>query len=97
MDDYLGYNPIIIALEDQHMTTFTCLYGTFAFRRMSYGLCNAPATFQRCMISIFFEIVEKTIKVFKDDFLVFDDTFDLCLENLFKILKRCEKTNQVLN
>ena len=50
---YSGYNLIAIALEDQEKTTFTCPYSTFAFRRMSFGLCNAPTTFQRCMMSVF--------------------------------------------
>ncbi|KAL5579942.1 hypothetical protein UlMin_012384 [Ulmus minor] len=45
LDGYSGYNQIVIAPEDQHKTTFTCPYGTFAFHRMPFGLCNAPATF----------------------------------------------------
>ena len=53
LDGYSGYNQIAIALEDQEKTTFTCPYGTFAFRRMSFRLCNALATFQRCMMSMF--------------------------------------------
>ena len=52
LDGYSGYNQIAFALEDQEKTTFTCPYGTFAFRRMSFGLCNALATFQRCMMSM---------------------------------------------
>ena len=68
-DGYSGYNLISIAPEDQEKTTFTCPYGTFAFRRMPFGLCNAPTTFQRCMMSIFSDMVEDTIEVFMDDFL----------------------------
>ena len=53
LDGYLGYNQISITLEDQKNTAFTCPYGTFAFRRMPYGLCNEPGTFQRCTMAIF--------------------------------------------
>ncbi|CAN6586191.1 unnamed protein product [Malus baccata var. baccata] len=82
-----GYNQIVIAPGDQEKTTFTCPFGTFAYRRMPFGLCNAPATFQRCMI----------IEIFMDDFSVFGDSFDKCLDNLTLILKRCVETNLVLN
>ncbi|GJS80848.1 reverse transcriptase domain-containing protein [Tanacetum coccineum] len=72
-------------------------YGTFAYRRMPFGLCNAPGTFQRCMMAIFHDMIEKTMEVFMDDFSVFGDSFDSCLSNLEKMLKRCEDTNLVLN
>ncbi|KAM1052768.1 hypothetical protein ACFX2J_000354 [Malus domestica] len=97
LDGYSGYNQIVIAPEDQEKTTFTCPFGTFAYRRMPFGLYNAPATFQRCMMSIFSNYVEKIIEVFMDDFSVFGDSFYGCLHNLSLILKRCVETNLVLN
>ena len=45
LDGYSGYNQIEIALEDQEKTTFTCPFGTLSFRKMPFGLCNAPGTF----------------------------------------------------
>ncbi|CAN6719967.1 unnamed protein product [Malus baccata var. baccata] len=57
-----GYNQIPGAPKDQEKTTFTCLFGTFAYRRMHFGLCNAPATFQRCMMSIFTGLVEHVVE-----------------------------------
>ncbi|CAN6711744.1 unnamed protein product [Malus baccata var. baccata] len=97
LDGYSGYNQIVIAPDDQEKTTFTCPFGTFAYRRMSFGLCNAPATFQRCMVSIFSDYVERIIEIFMDDFSVFGSSFDNCLDNLTLILKRCVETNLVLN
>ena len=52
LDGYSGYNQIANALEDQEKTTFTCPFGTYAYRRMPFGLCIT--TFKRCMMSIFF-------------------------------------------
>ncbi|GKA05492.1 reverse transcriptase domain-containing protein [Tanacetum coccineum] len=97
LDGFLGYFQIPIDLQDQEKMTFTCPYGTFAYRRMPFGLCNAPGTFQRCMMAILHDMIEKTMEVFMDDFSVFGDSFDSCLSNLEKMLKRCEDTNLVLN
>ena len=91
LDGYSGYNQIHIAPEDQEKTTFTCPYGTFAFRR------NAPATFQRCMMSIFSDMIEDTMEVFMDDFSVIGTSFDNCLDNLKKSLERCEAHDLILN
>ena len=94
---YSGYNQIEIALEDQEKTTFTCPFGTFAFRKMPFGLCNAPGTFQRCMMGIFGDMIEIILEIFMDDFSVFGDSFENCLENLRKVLERCQEKNLVLN
>ncbi|GJT54057.1 reverse transcriptase domain-containing protein [Tanacetum coccineum] len=97
LDGFSGDFQIPIDPQDQEKTTYTCSYGTFAYRRMPFGLCNAPGTFQRCMIVIFHDMIEKTMEVFMDDFSVFGDSFDSCLSNLEKMLKRYEDSNLALN
>ncbi|GKA28981.1 reverse transcriptase domain-containing protein [Tanacetum coccineum] len=97
LDGFSGYFQIPIDPQDQEKTTFTCPYGTFAYKRMPFGLCNAPGTFQRCMTAIFHDMIERTMEVFMDDFSVFGDNFSKCLDNLDKMLNRCEETNLVLN
>jgi hypothetical protein len=68
LDGYLGFPQIPVHKDDQEKTTFTCLFGTFAYRRMSFSLHNASATFQRCMNAIFADYIEKIMEVFMDDF-----------------------------
>ena len=97
LDGLSGFYQIPIDPEDQEKTTFTCPFGTFAFRRMPFGLCNAPATFQRCMLSIFSDMLEKSIEVFMDDFSVFGVTFDDCLNNLTNVLERCIESSLTLS
>ncbi|GKE68328.1 reverse transcriptase domain-containing protein, partial [Tanacetum coccineum] len=97
LNGFSGYFQIPIDPQDQDKTTFTCPYGTFAYRRMPFGLCNAPSTFQRCMMAIFHDMIEETMEVFMDDFSVFGDSFSACLSHLDKMLKRCEDTNLILN
>ncbi|GJV55381.1 reverse transcriptase domain-containing protein [Tanacetum coccineum] len=88
LDGFSGFFQIPIAAEDQEKTTFTCPYGTFSYRRMPFGLCNAPATFQRCITAIFHDMVEDFMEVFMDDFSVFGNSFDCCLANLDRMLAR---------
>jgi len=76
LDGFSGYMQITIAPEDQEKTIFTCPFGTFAYRRMPFGLCNAPGTFHWCMISIFSDFLENCIEVFMDDFTVYGSCFD---------------------
>nr|GEY45229.1 reverse transcriptase domain-containing protein [Tanacetum cinerariifolium] len=90
LDGFFGYFKIPIDPRDQEKTTFTCPYGTFAYRRMPFGLCNAPSTFQRCMLAIFHDMVEKTMEVFMDDFSIFRNSFENCLSRLDKMLQRAK-------
>ena len=97
LDGYSGYFQIEIDVEDQEKTTFTCPFGTYAYRRMPFGLCNAPATFQRCMLSIFSDMVERIMEVFMDDITVYGTSFEDCLSHLEDVLKRCIEKDLVLN
>nr|GEX40325.1 reverse transcriptase domain-containing protein [Tanacetum cinerariifolium] len=97
LDGFSGYFQIPIGPRDHEKTMFTCPYGTFAYRRMPFDLCNAPGTFQRCMLSIFHDLVEQTMEVVMDDFSIFGNFFENCLSRLDKMLQRCEDTNLSLN
>ena len=97
LDGYSGYNKIAINPDNQEKTMFTYPFGTFAFRQMSFVLCNAPATFQRCMSTIFLDFLGDSLGVFMDDFYIFGDDFDSCLRHLTKILEVCIRKRLVLN
>ncbi|GJS27534.1 reverse transcriptase domain-containing protein [Tanacetum coccineum] len=88
LDGFFGYFQIPIDPQDHEKTTFTCPFGTFAYRRIPFGNCNAPGTFQRCMVAIFHDMIEKTMEVFIDYFWVFGDSFSSCLSHLDMMLKR---------
>ncbi|RDY04928.1 Retrovirus-related Pol polyprotein from transposon 17.6, partial [Mucuna pruriens] len=82
LDGFSRYMKIHIEPEDQCKTTFTCPFGTFAYTRMLSGLCNAPSTFQQCMISIFSDLLHYCLEIFIDEFTVY---------------VKCIDTNLVLN
>ena len=84
-------------MEDQEKTTFTCPFGTYAYWRMPFGLYNAPATFQRCMLTMFSDMVEHIMEVYMDDITIYGNTFEQCLANLETVLQRCIENNLVLN
>ena len=96
LDGYSGYNQINVHKDDQEKTTFTCPLGTYAFRGIPFGLCNAPDTFQRCMNALFADLIEDGLEIFMDDFSVFRTTFESCLQKLIEIFKICIQNNLVL-
>jgi len=97
LERYLGFFQIPIHPNDQEKTTFIYPYGTYAYRRMPFRLCNAPTTFQRCMMAIFSDFIEDIIEIYMDHSSVYGTTYDHCLDNLSKVLQRCEEVNLVLN
>jgi hypothetical protein len=86
---YNGYNQILIAPEDQEKTTFTCPWGTYAYRILPFGLCNSHATFQRAVLGIFADLIHDCVEVYMDDFIVYGNTYQESLDNLEKVLIRC--------
>ncbi|GJS44734.1 reverse transcriptase domain-containing protein [Tanacetum coccineum] len=90
--------PVIIA-KDLSVDEKTALIKVLKSRKraIAWKLSDIKGTFQRCMMAIFYDMIEKTMEVFMDDFLVFGNSFSTCLSNLEKMLKRCEDTNLALN
>jgi hypothetical protein len=68
MDGFFGYNQINIAPEDQHKTDFICPWGTFAYRKLPFGLKNTGSTFQRAM-SYAFHDIKHIVQPYLDDLL----------------------------
>ncbi|GKC52463.1 reverse transcriptase domain-containing protein [Tanacetum coccineum] len=97
LDGFSRYFQITIDPIDKEKTTFTCPFGTYAYRRMPFGLSNAPATFKRWILAIFHDFIEESVEVFMDDLSVFGNSFDNCLNNLDKMLQHCKDANLILN
>ena len=97
LDRYSGYFQIEIVAGDQDKTTFTYPFGTYAYRRMPFSLCNAHDTFQRCMLNIFSDLVERIMEVYMDYVTVYGGSFEECLINLETVLHRYIEKNLVLN
>ena len=97
LDGYNGYNQIQIALEDQDKTTFMCPWGTFPYRVLPFGLCNAPTTFQRAVLGIFSDLIQDCMEIYIDDFTTYGDEYDQALDNLDEVLTICQDTNLSLS
>jgi hypothetical protein len=75
LDGFSGYKQIKIAPQDQDKTTFTSPWGTFAYRVLPFGLCNALATFQREILGIFSDMLNDSMEIFMDDFTPYGVSF----------------------
>jgi hypothetical protein len=91
LDGFSGYNQIQIAPKDQEKTTFTYPWGTYAYRVLPFGLCNAPTTFQRAFLAIFSNLTNDCMEVYMDEFKVHGKDFQEALTSLEKVLIRCKE------
>ena len=83
-----GYWQLDIAPEHRAKTAFSTHRGLFQFRRMPFGLCNAPGTFERVMEVVMRGLQWKTCLVYLDDIVVFSASFEEHLERLEEVLQR---------
>ena len=92
-----GYWQMGIRSEDREKTAFSIGNGLWQFRVMPFGLCNAPATFERLMEKVLGEIINKICLVYLDDVIIFSKTFEGMLDNLREVLLRLRSANLKLN
>ena len=97
LDGFNKYNQTQISPEDKDQTTFTFPSGTFSYRVLPFGLCNAPATFQRAVLSIFAELFHDAIEIYMDDFTPYGCDFQEALSSLGKVLHKCIEMNLSLS
>ena len=97
MDGFSGYNQIKIAPEDQEKTTFSCAWGNFYWNMMPFGLKNVGAIYKRAIITIFHDMMHKTMEDYVDDTLVKSAQHHTHLQDLGPILDRMEKFSLRLN
>ena len=87
LDLLMGYHQIAVAEADKPKTAFITHRGLFVYNKMPFGLCNAPATFQRLMDSIYREHLGRDTTAYLDDVLTFATNFTLILPAFERNLK----------
>jgi hypothetical protein len=88
-----GYWQIKVKKEDQKKTAFITKFGTYEFKVMPFGLCNAPATFQRTMDKVLQRIKDKFVLVYLDDVIIFSKTFEEHIQHVEEVMKRIRDAN----
>ena len=96
LDLFSGFNQIGLTEDTKQKCAFSTARGHYHFNRMPFGLCNAPATFQRVMNEIFHDLIGKTMHVYIDDVTIYTKTFEEHLEVLKEVLLRIQQHGMFL-
>ena len=97
LDGFSSYNKVLIAEEDRLKTTFRTKWGTFAYRRMLFGLINVGANFQRAMDIAFHGLIGRSVVVYLDDVTIFPKKREEHAFHLKQIFEHCRKYGISLN
>ena len=97
LDGFSGYNQVLVAEEDRLKTTFITKWGTFAYRRMPFGLINTRATLQRDMDIAFHSMIGHSVVLYLDDVTIFSKKREEHAFHLKQIFERCRKYGISLN
>jgi len=73
LDGFSGYNQILVSHNDQLSTSLRTPWGTYAYRKMSFGVINAGATFQREMDIALLGLTNECVVVYLDDVTVYSE------------------------
>jgi len=92
-----GYWQLKVRPEDREKTAFSVGRGLWQFTVMPFGLCNAPATFERLIEKVLEGLLSRICLVYLDDVIIFASTFNEMLENLKKVFLRLNSVNLKVN
>ena len=97
LDATSGFHQIALDPKDRHKTAFAWKGGLYEYTRMPFGLCNAPATFQRAMDKIFRKERDSHIIPYFDDIIIFSKSYDEHLRHLDQALSKIKAAGLSLN
>ena len=97
LDGFLGYNQILVDMEDTYKTTFTKPWGTYAYNRMMFKLKNAGATLQREMDHAFKIPIGKTMADYQYDLTIHSRQRQMHLNHLQESFFRCIELFMCIN
>ncbi|RVW31074.1 Transposon Tf2-12 polyprotein [Vitis vinifera] len=97
MDEFSGYNQILMALEDMEKITFITEWGTYCYKVMPFGLKNAGTTYQRAATTLFHDMMHRDVEVYVDDMIVKSQGRADHLEALERFFERIRKFRLRLN
>ena len=92
-----GYWQVAVNEQDKKKTAFITKHGTYEFNVMPFGLCNAPATFQRLMDKILRPFINKFVVVYLDDITIYSKTFNEHCNHLQAVFDKLQEANLKLN